>query len=422
MTMSAPSANWAGNIAFRARRLHRPGSIGELQQIVGSAEKVRALGTGHCFNHIADSTGDLVSLAALPQTVEIDAERATVTVAAGLRYAKIAEPLQAAGFALANLASLPDITVAGACATGTHGSGSANAGLASAVSALQLIGPDGELSEIRRDTDPDRLPGAVVSLGALGIVASMTLDIEPTFDVRQYVHVDLPLDRLAEEFESVFAAAYSVSVFTDWRSGKGEAWLKLRTDRGDCAAPDLRALGGTLADGARHPVPGRPATDCTEQLGVPGPWHLRLPHFRPGTTPDSGDELQSEFFLPRDAAAEAFAALRGLGDQMAPVLMTSEIRTIAADALWLSPSHGRESVAFHFTWIKDPAAVAVVVAAIEERLMPLGARPHWGKVFTTPLVAVASLYERAADFRRLMLDLDPAGKFRNAYLDDLLLG
>jgi alditol oxidase len=328
--------------------------------------------------------------------------------------------VQAAGFALANLASLPDITVAGACATGTHGSGSANAGLAAAVAAVELIGPDGELTELRRDADPDRFPGAAVNLGALGIVTRMTLDLEPTFDLAQYVHLGVPLDRLAEQFDAAFAAAYSVSAFTDWRSGQAAVWLKLRTDRPGSTGPDPHWLGGHPATEPCHPVPGRPATDCTEQFGVPGPWHERLPHFRPGTTPVSGEEIQSEFFLSRDAAADAFAALRGLGDVMAPLLQIAEIRTIAADELWLSPAYGRDTVAFHFTWIRDQAAVSAVVAQIEERLMPLGARPHWGKLFTTAPEAVGLLYERAGDFRRLMLDHDPAGKFRNPFLDGVL--
>ncbi|NUS89579.1 MAG: FAD-binding protein, partial [Streptomyces sp.] len=183
--------------------------------------------------------------------------------------------------------------------------------------------------------------------------------------------------------------------------------------------PDQPWLGARPADGPRHPVPGMPPAHCTQQAGVPGPWHERLPHFRPDFTPSSGEELQSELILPRDAAPEAFAALRRLGSRIAPVVLVSEVRTIAADDLWLSPAYGRDSVALHFTWAPDRAAVLKVVAAMEEELLPLGARPHWGKLTAAAPGDVVAGYERAADFGRLLHEYDPAGKFRNPYLDRL---
>jgi alditol oxidase len=422
MPTTGALTNWAGNITFGAERVLRPTSIPELQQIVRSAANIRALGTGHCFNRIADTAADLVGLAGLPPEIEIDTLDSTVTVAAGLRYAQIAEPLYAAGFALPNLASLPHISVAGAVATGTHGSGDANRSLAAQVAGVRIVGPEGDITDLNRKDDPDTFPGAVVSLGALGIVTSVVLDIVPTFDVAQQVYVGLPLDRLVDSFESIFPAAYSVSVFTNWRDDAA-VWLKQRTDQAN--RPDQPRLGQSWlgahpADRPLHPVPGMSATHSTEQLGVPGPWHRRLAHFRPEFTPSAGEELQSEFFLPRAAAPQAVEALRGLADRLAPVLLISEIRTIAADDLWLSPCYGRDTVTFHFTWIKDTPAVTPVLSAVEEQLMPLEARPHWGKVFTTAPQAVGALYERAGDFQRLLLDHDPGGKFRNPFVDAAL--
>jgi xylitol oxidase len=413
--------NWAGNIAFSTRRLHRPDSVAELRKLVASSSQVRALGTAHSFNRIADTPGDLISVAGLPRMIEIDTASATATVSAGLRYAELAEYLYRAGFALPNLASLPHISIAGACATGTHGSGDGNGGLATAVSGLRLVGPEGDVTELGRRDDPERFPGAVVNLGALGVATSLTLDLVPGFALAQYVYQGLALDRLeSADFEAVFGAGYSVSVFTNWAGGDGAVWLKARVEPDSAVeAPPEQWLGAHLADGPQHPVPGMPAEFCTEQGGVPGPWHERLPHFRPDFTPSSGEELQSEYLLPRAAAQQAVAALRGLADRIAPVLQISEIRTIAADDLWLSPAYGRDSVAFHFTWVKDTVAVTPVVAAVEERLIPLGARPHWGKVFTADPVAVAAGYECAEDFRQLMAEQDPGGKFRNGYLDTL---
>jgi xylitol oxidase len=413
--------NWAGNIAFSAARLHRPDSVAALREIVAGAGKVRTLGTGHSFNRIADTDGDLVSVAGLPPVVEIDTAGSTATVSAGLRYGELAEHLHRAGFALPNLASLPHISVAGACATGTHGSGNGNGGLATAVSGLRLVGPDGDVTELSRRDDPERFPGAVVNLGALGVVTSLTLDLVPGFWLAQYVYRGLSLDRLAEEFDTVFGAAYSVSVFTRWAGGEGSIWLKARAEPGSAGdVPGLEWLGAQLAEPAQHPVPDAPPENTTEQGGVPGPWHERLPHFKAEFTPSSGDELQSEYFLPRSAALEGLGELRKLTERIAPVLQVSEIRTVAADELWLSPAYGRDTVGFHFTWVPDAEAVAPVAAAIEERLAPLGARPHWGKVFAMSPGAAAGTYERIGDFRRLAAELDPAGKFRNAYLDAVL--
>jgi alditol oxidase len=417
--MAGKLTNWAGNVAFAARRLHRPASVPQLQRLVARSARVRALGAGHSFNHLADTPGDLVSVAGLPRLVEVDTAGSPVTVSAGLTYAEVATALQEAGRALPNLASLPHISVAGACATGTHGSGDAVGVLGTAVAAVEMVNADGDLVTVSREADPGWFPGAVVALGALGIVTRLTLDTVPAFDIRQYVYEDLPAGHVIEHFDEIVSSGYSVSLFTDWRGPRiRQAWLKRRADDPDSgAAPGPRRIGGRPADGPRHPVPGLPAANCTEQLGVPGPWHERLPHFRPGFIPSAGDELQSEYLLPRARASDALAALLEVAGRLAPVVRTSEIRTIAADDLWLSPAYQRDSAGFHFTWIKDWAAVAPAVALVEERLAPLQARPHWGKLFGTSPQAVRGLYPRLDDFRRLMHRHDPAGKFRNDLLD-----
>ncbi|SFB96990.1 FAD-binding protein [Streptomyces aidingensis] len=431
LTAGAPAQNWAGNVTFDAARLHRPATREALRRIVSVARKVRVLGSGHSFNLIAATDGDLVRVDGLPPVFELDRERSSVTVSAGMRYAEVAAALHAEGLALANMASLPHISVAGSVATGTHGSGDRRPGLAAAVSSVRLIAPGGEELTLSRAADPERFPGAVVNLGALGVVTELTLDVEPAFEVAQWVHRDVALPVVAERFDEVFGAAYSVSVFTGWAPGTpGTVVLKQRTGTENgtggtggtigAGGPEPDWLGGRPADGPWHPVPGMPAEYCTVQGGVPGPWHERLPHFRPGFTPSRGEELQSELFLPRAAAPRAIAALAGLGERVAPVLLVSEIRTIAADAQWLSPCHGRDSVAFHFTWRKDPEAVLPVLAEVEDALMPLGARPHWGKITTRVPATVAACYQRMPDFRRLAAEIDPYGIFRNEFVSALL--
>ncbi|MGE5287035.1 MAG: D-arabinono-1,4-lactone oxidase [Micromonosporaceae bacterium] len=430
--MTAGLTNWAGNVTFSAQRLHRPVSVAEVQRLVAASEHVRAFGTGHSFNRIADSPGDLVSLAEIPPTMDIDSARWRVKVSAGIHYGELSGHLNSSGFALPNLASLPQISVAGACATGTHGSGDANGSLATAVSAMEMVTADGDLVTISRDADggfhgdgfhEDGLQGgdfhgAVVGLGALGIVTSLTLDVIPAFEIRQVVYENLPREQVDDHFDLIFGGAYSVSLFTDWRGPRfNQLWLKHRAGEYSDRKPQQEFLGARLADGPRHPVRGMPPAYATQQMGVPGPWHERLPHFRPEFTPSAGTELQSEYLLPRAHATEAIAALDQIRDSVASVLQISEIRTIAPDDLWLSPSYQRETVGFHFTWIEDIRAVVPAITAVEERLAPFHARPHWGKLFATSPGTLCGLYERLPDFQRLMRRYDPAGKFRNEFID-----
>jgi xylitol oxidase len=406
-----PRTNWSGNIAFGAPGFYRPSSLGELQAVVARSGQIRVLATGHSFNDMADSPGAQVTLAGMPAEVSVDSARSVARVAAGLSYAEIAARLDARGFALRNLASLPHISVAGACATATHGSGAANQNLAAAVAGLTLVTAAGDLVELTGDD------GAPVHLGALGVVVSLDLALVPSFDLSQRVYEDLPLDNLDDHFADLMTSAYSVSLFTDWRAPRlTQVWFK--HDPG--LPPPVTGepwFTATPALSPRNPVPGGSPEACTEQLGVPGRWYERLPHFRPEFRPSAGDELQSEYLLPVAHAVPALHALDEIRDRLAPVLRICEVRVVAADDLWLSTCYRRDSVAFHFTWIADPAAVLPVVTDLERQLAPFAPRPHWGKVFTTPPEQVRSSYERLPDFLGLTRRLDPAGKFRNSYTE-----
>jgi len=409
-----PRTNWAGNVAFGAPVFHRPRSLAELQAAVAKAGRIRVLATGHSFNDMADSPGAQVSLAGLPPEVSVDSAARTARVAAGLSYAELAGRLDAHGFALPNLASLPHISVAGATATGTHGSGPALQNLAAAVAGLTLVTKDGDLEELRRGDDG--FDGAVVHLGALGVVASVILDLVPSFDVSQRVYEDQSLQSLDDHFTDLMAAGYSVSLFTDWRAPRlTQLWIKQRLDVPASAIPSASWFTATPAPTARHPVPGASPDACTKQLGVPGRWYDRLPHFRPEFKPSAGDELQSEYLLPVAHAVPALHALNQIRDRLAPVLQICEVRAIAADRLWLSPCYRQDSVAIHFTWIAHTASVLPVVTLAERQLAPFAPRPHWGKVFTTSPEDLRARYERLPDFLDLIRRLDPSGKFRNAY-------
>ncbi|OON80633.1 D-arabinono-1,4-lactone oxidase [Streptomyces tsukubensis] len=413
-----PTTNWAGNITFSAAAPHRPVTWDETRGLVAGARRVRVLGSGHSFNDIADSDGPdgtLLSLSGLPSDIDVDTAARTVRVAGGVRYAELARAVHERGLALHTMASLPHISVAGSVATGTHGSGDGQGSLATAVRAVELIDAAGELVTYDRRKGGDRFDGAVVSLGALGVVTALTLDLVPAFELRQDVFNDLPLKAATDHFDAITASAYSVSLFTDWRAPRfNQVWLK-RTESGEPEFPWARP-----AKEPAHPVPGMPAVHCTPQLGQMGPWHDRLPHFRAEFTPSSGAELQSEYLVPRRHAVAALHALNGIRREMAPLLLIAEVRTVAADRLWLSPAHGRDTVALHFTWVPDMAAVEPVLRIVEERLAPLEARPHWGKVFTMSPATLRERWPRLGDFAELARAADPDGKFRNGYLRRVL--
>ncbi len=414
--------NWAANLTYSSERIERPRTLAELAGIVAGEPRVRALGSRHSFCDVADTTGVHVQLDLLDDgrpSLEVDPATGVASVRAGLRYGEVAADLHARGRALTAMASLPHISVAGAVATGTHGSGDGTRSLAGDVVGLELMTASGEVLTLRRG-DAD-FPGSVVALGALGIVTRVELATVPTFDVRQDVFTGLPWDALFDNLDAVMGSAYSVSVFTSWfEPSVRMVWCKSRVDDGAGAAPALPVeLGAAPATRPMHPLPDVAAVACTEQGGVPGPWFERLPHFRLDFTPSLGAELQSEYLLPRTAGADAVRALRALGDRLGPLLLTSEIRTVAGDDLWLSTAP-EDSLAFHFTWRQDWPAVRAVLPELEAALLPLGARPHWGKLFTVPVADLPGLYPRFGDFAELAARLDPTGKFRGGYVEALL--
>lgn len=415
--------NWAGNYQYSTDKLVPARSVEEVQNFVKKHPKLKVLGTRHCFNGIADSSANLLSLAPMDQVVDLDAKARTVTVEAGMRYGRLCPVLQQKGFALHNLASLPHICIAGACATATHGSGDKNGNLATAVAGLEIVTAEGEVVKLSRANDEKVFPGAVVNLGALGVVTKVTLDLQPTFEMRQDVYENLPLPQLQDHFDHIMSSGYSVSLFTDWRHKRlNEVWLKRRIEKGVSLDAKPEFYGAKLAAKNLHPIAELSAINCTEQMGVPGPWYERLPHFRMGFTPSSGKELQSEYFVPRKNAVEAILAVERLRDEVSPHLMISELRTIDADHLWMSTCYKQASLAIHFTWKPDWDSVRKVLPRIEKELAPFKARPHWGKLFTVEAGELSKRYERLPDFKRLVREYDPRGKFRNDFLDAHVLG
>ncbi|MXY92060.1 MAG: FAD-binding protein [Caldilineaceae bacterium SB0664_bin_27] len=444
--------NWSENILFSSAPIHEPQTVEQLQEIVRASRKVRVLGARHSFNDAAaidaqvdvdgtqevneDTSAAYISLEKLEAPLEFDSERGTVTCNAGITYGELCTRLNAEGMALHNTASLPHISVAGACSTATHGSGDGNGNLATAVVGLEMVTADGELKSLTLEKDREEFEGSVVSLGGLGVVTRMTLSTEPAYLMQQYVYEDLPSAELYQNFDEIMSKAYSVSLFPDWQGGVvNQVWFKHRTglvngrngqdpaqlEPVDLALPS-ELYGARAATTHVHPVPDFSADGLTLQMGMPGPWHDRLHHFQIDSTPASGDELQTEYFVPRAHAVPALQAVEGLRDRFSSTLWISEIRSVAADRLWLSQSYATPTIGIHFSWRKNWPAVREVMPLVEEALAPFEVRPHWGKLFSIPPRQVQAAYPKMEDFRDLLRSSDPDGKFRNGYLDRFVFG
>ena len=412
--------NWAGNYEYSTDKIYYPKTIEEVQRIIRACKKIKVLGTRHSFNGIGDSNDNLLSLQGLAPKFSLDKKSMSVTVGAGARYGQLSQYLHEHGYALHNLGSLPHISVAGACVSATHGSGVSNGILASAVSKIEFINSEGDVMTLSREKDGENFHGAVVNLGGISVVTNLTLDIQPTFNITQYVYQHLPLEALYGDIDKILSSGYSVSLFTDWKQQNfNQVWIKIKTEenKNDPTLPMSDFFGAKPATKNLHPIIGLPAENCTQQMGIVGPWHERLPHFRMNFTPSSGEELQSEYFVPREYGLKAITAMFELRDQISPYIQISEIRTIDEDKFWMSPCYKQPSLAIHFTWMQNWAAVSKLLPIIEEKLEPFFARPHWAKLFTISPLRLKSLYEKLPDFQKLLTQYDPQGKFRNDFLN-----
>ena len=407
--------NWSKNVEFNDKSYLQPTSLVELQELIRTNPKVRARGTAHCFNEIANTSSVAVNLAKMPRVIDVSSESSSVKVSAGLTYGELAPELHNQGWALSNLASLPHISIAGSISTGTHGSGIQNQNLPNQVLSFDMVTAEGELRHINR-TNP-AFNALVVGLGLGGIIYQYELRIEPTFEVRQVIYPEIPLDVLQRNFDQIMGTAYSVSYFTDWSSAQvGNLWCKFRDSE---VIPD--SIGGSAkADTKYHPIASVDPVACTEQREVPGNWHERLPHFKLEFTPSVGEEIQTEFFVDRKDSAAAIEAVSQLGAEITPLLWITELRTFAADNLWLSGAFERDCLAIHFTW-KKLDAIYPVIEKVEAALRPFNYRPHWGKVFTADATYLKSVYPKMNEFQALVQALDPAKKFENTFTRTFLL-
>jgi alditol oxidase len=414
--------NWAENLQFSTSRVYYPESVEEVQRLVKKLNKMRPLGSRHSFNTIADSEENLISTAKLNTVIQLDKEHGKVTVEGGMKYGELCEYLHQNGFALHNLASLPHISIAGSISTATHGSGVGNGNLATSVSGIEFVNAKGELIQLSKE-DGDVFNGTVVGLGALGLITKVTLDLVPAFEVAQVVYRNLPMEILKDNFKSIMSLGYSVSLFLDWKNNTvNEVWVKKKIETGENPEFPENLYGAPQATENIHPVESISAESCTEQLGIPGPWFDRLPHFKMEFQPSAGKELQSEYFIPIEKANEALMAVNEMAEQISPYLFISEIRAVKSDGFWMSPCFQQDSVAIHTTWKQEIPEVMALLPLMEQKLAPFNPKPHWGKLFTIPPQTLKERYPKMDDFKALLEIHDPNGKFRNDFINKNIYG
>ncbi len=413
--------NWSGHTSFTARRYHEPTSVEEIQDIVSSSSQVRVIGSRHSFNGIADSSVDQLWLGAMNQKVIIDTLNKKATVPAGITYTELCPVLEETGFALTNLASLKHITVAGAVTTATHGSGNGVGNLATVVSGVEMVSANGDLVEYTREQNPDIFPGVVVSLGALGIITRYTLDLVPSFLIQQDSYENIPFSEVYEHYGEITNSAYSVSLFPTWQNDYCETLVLKRkaSSKEPLSTPDT-----FFGARSRPPEKARKASEgrSYSPFGKPATWHESLPHYSLHEPEKMGNELQSEYFLPRENLVEALKAVQSLKEDLEPILGGSEIRSVAADDLWMSPANGQDIVGIHFNWLKKWDGIKLFLPKLEAALRPYSAMPHFGKLFHMGHEELKEVYPALNNFRKLILESDPEGKFNNDFIKKYILG
>lgn len=407
-------ANWGGNLAFEQAEVVKPKTISELAEMV-RVNKVRPVGTLHSFSPIAKGEGLLMSTANLAIKPELDSDRSVVRFGAAMRFGELALFLEQNGFALRNMGSLPHISVAGAAATGTHGSGDKNQILSSSLTSFSYLNHEGELIKVEKQ-DP-LFEAFRLGLGAYGIWVEAELSIVPSFQIRQDIFLEIPWSYFLEDPSRLTSAGYSVSLFGKWGTSTiSQTWVKSEVEDPRAGVP-IAAIAPEqnskreLADGV--------GDNLTEQGGKPGPWLHRLPHFRLDASPSAGNEIQTEYFFTRDKIAHAIEAVHSVAGKINPVLIISEIRSIAQDDAWLSPMRRGDSIALHFTWKNEPELVDIAVQELEKVLAPMEPIPHWGKVHHFTQSDLERAHPMLSKAREQFENADPSGKFSSDYLRSL---
>ncbi|MCW4352420.1 FAD-binding protein [Hoyosella sp. YIM 151337] len=430
--MTTQWQNWSRTVTAYPARVLRPRSTDELCGMVRKAaeaeQTIRAWGSGHSFTPAAATNGWALDLSALSGFSDIDLTRRAVTVKAGTLLRDLNAALHTLGLALENLGDIDTQTVAGAISTGTHGTGARLGNLATQVLALELVQPDGSVVRCSAEEKPDLFAAARVSLGALGVISTVTLRCVPRFVLaanEQPEPIEQVLDTMQQAADAndhfeffMFPYGCKALVKRNNRTADEPAPLSWAAEFLSYELIENRAFAALCRLGRTVPASVKPAgriADAVLSARAYRDWSYRV-----FATPRKVRMVESEYAIPRGALAEVLTALRSLYGRLAtPVAFPVEVRFSASDEIWLSPSYDRETayVAVHqfegmpyLEYFREFEAIARAA----------GGRPHWGKLHTLASPELGALYPRFDDFVRLRDELDPSRVFRNIYTDQVL--
>ncbi|SES48940.1 D-arabinono-1,4-lactone oxidase [Actinokineospora terrae] len=434
MAQDTPLAwrNWAGTETATAVELHSPADVTAISAAITSAADrgltVRARGSGHSFTPAAAAHGAALDLSTW--TGVVSADGADVTVRSGTTLAELNTELDRRGRAMANLGDIDAQTVSGAISTGTHGTGARLGGIATQVSALELVLANGSVVRCSATERPDLFAAARISLGALGVISTVTLRTEPAF-VLAAAEQPEPLEQVLEQLDQNCADNDHFEFYWFPYGRKALTKRNNRLPAGALPRPlgpvrqffeyevlENGAFGALCKIGRFVPQLVRPLSKLSASVLSPRSYS-DVSH-KVFVTSRRVRFVESEYAIPREALAEVLAELRARVPQLAdPIMFPVEVRVAARDDIWLSTAHDRDSayIAIHQYRgmpYRDYFALFESIAA------SVGGRPHWGKMHTLDAEKLRALYPRFDDFARIRSEVDPDGIFRNPYTDKVL--
>ncbi|MDI5980821.1 D-arabinono-1,4-lactone oxidase [Amycolatopsis magusensis] len=426
--------NWAGTATASPQRVHKPRGLAEISEAVTDVavdgRRVRALGSGHSFTPIAVADSDALSLVHWTGVASVDLEAKRVTVRSGTTLRELNAELDRLGLAMTNLGDIDAQTIAGAISTGTHGTGARFGGIATQIAALELVLADGTVVGCSADRRPELFHAARVGLGALGVISTVTLQCEPAYVLAAEERAE-PLEGVLESFHDQADANDHFEFY--WFPYGRDALVKRNNRQPAGTEPeplsrtrqfvDYRIMENT-AFGALCRI-GRTVPKLVKPLGKFASSVLSAREYsdtshRVFVTHRGVRFVESEFAIPRESLHDVFGELRALVPKLEnPVAFPVEVRVAAADDIWLSTAHGRDSayIAIH-QFVGMP--YREYFAAFEKIASAAAGRPHWGKMHNLDASALRERYPHFDDFLKVRKEVDPSGVFTNDYLDRVL--
>uniref|UniRef100_A0A915D0Y3 FAD-binding PCMH-type domain-containing protein n=1 Tax=Ditylenchus dipsaci TaxID=166011 RepID=A0A915D0Y3_9BILA len=419
----APLLNWGGNFNFSTQDIKYPTTTAGVQQLVKECKgKIRPVGTRHSFSEIANTNDTLICLVHMNLILSVDPSVPSVTVQAGITYTDLIPFLQSIGLAIPMMASLGEISIAGAINTAVHGSGAGIGNLATQVLGLQMVLADGSVVQYSKGQNDTELAAATVGLGALGIVTQVTLQAQPTYNLAINVFENMDMSVLDTQLYNITHSGYAINMWSTFGTPGvlDQVWITTKVDsNGVNAYGNVSQLYGAPAATAQSsPIAALPPTYVVPQMGIVGPYYERLTDYDLGLSGQEGQQTQSEYYVDFDDFVPALKALQTLSAEINAVVYVALFRITEKDELWMSPQYKKTTMAIHFSWQPKLDQVMALLPKIEAALAPFNPIPHWGKLYTLKPEQYLPLLPKYPEWREQVELHDPTHKFRNKWLEE----